>query len=173
MQALAPFNKIENSNVGVSADLHIVDSETLDIFFRWNDPAKEITFAAEPKAGRHLNLWQQTCFEAFIQPVGQKKYFEVNLSIQKAWNVFTFQDYRAPQPPTELNGAEVIQFDVTDSELKVRLKFKGQEFKNIKVSLCAVVVLQDKGTTYWSNRHADQKPNFHHFDSFIIERNQL
>ncbi len=172
MLALTPFQEISNLKISIMSDLQLVDHQIVDIFFEWKDIAKQIIFPTTPLEGRHMNLWQNTCFEVFLQPdtLPLRKYFEVNLSVNKAWNVFAFEDYRTPQPPTEFVGAEILKFKVDSENLKVRIKFNGLNFTKLKVSCCAVVALKDLGTTYWSIKHADQKPNFHHFESFITER---
>lgn len=169
MQSLLPFGNPQ-SNIELKADLEIRSAERLDLVFKWKDPQGKIIFSVEPANGRHMGLWQQTCFEVFIQPAGGKKYFEINLTRQRAWNVFEFADYRSPQPPQELMGAELQDFKLSNNELRASFRLPGTDFKKIKVSFCSVVVLRDAGVTYWSVKHADTKPNFHHFESFITER---
>jgi len=169
VQQLLPFGEAQ-SNIEISADLAIRSSDHIDLIFQWNDPDKKIVFSEEPANGRHVGLWQQTCFEVFIQPSGVKKYFEINLTPQKAWNVFSFDDYRMPQPPRELPGAHLVSFNFKAGELKATFKVPEADLRKINVSFCSVVVLKDTGVTYWSVKHADTKPNFHHFGSFITER---
>ena len=182
MLTLTPFQSEQKSTVSILADLKILNSDTVEINFEWNDPEKKIVLSESPSGGRHFNLWQQTCFEAFIQPAGGAKYYEINLSPAKAWNVFSFESYRAPQPPTEVPGVEILKFEVEGlaagstnlktfkANLKVQIKILGANFRQVNASLCSVVVLKDLQTTYWSTKHADQKANFHHFDSFTVER---
>lgn len=157
-------------NIEVTADLVVREADLVEIIFHWNDPHKKIIFGESPIGVRHVGLWQQTCFEAFIQPAGQKKYFEINLTPNKSWNVFYFDDYRMPQPPRELPGAEPMSINVGASELRALIRLPGEDLQKINISLCAVIFLKEAGVTYWSAKHADAKPNFHHFGSFIIER---
>jgi hypothetical protein len=169
VQLLRPFHD-PNSKVSLSAELTIRDSENLDVIFEWQDEQKIIIFSDAPKDGRFSGLWQQTCFEMFIQPVGQTSYYEINLTAQKAWNVFKFDDYRTPQPPPELPGAEMLNFKLDGHRLEAQFHLSGANLSRVKCSYCAVVVLDGIGVTYWSTKHADSKPNFHHFESFITER---
>lgn len=173
MLILRPFSAISEISEGdlqVHADVQLISADTIELTYTWVDNKKWIHFEFQPVGNRAMKLWEQTCFEAFVQPVGDKKYFEINLTINKSWNVFEFSDYRIPQPPQEFAGAELIQVLIQDNQMKAQIKFKGVKFDRIKVSLCSVVILKNKSVTYWSNRHAEQKPNFHHFDSFTIER---
>ena len=169
MQRLLPFGN-DHTNIEITSDLVIRETGLIEVVFHWNDPDKKIIFSEEPVGGRHTGLWQQTCFEVFIQPSGGKKYFEINLTARKAWNVFYFEDYRMPQPPRELPGAEPLSFHVSGSELKVAIRLPGVDLRKINISFCAVIALKDSGISYWSVKHADTKPNFHHFGSFITER---
>ena len=174
MLALKPFQKLtlpEGAKLQLDADLKLLGPDSLELTFSWTDSKNLIIQPESPGMGRHHELWKQTCFEAFIQPANKVPYFEVNLSTQKAWNVYGFEAYREPQPPTEVSSADAIKIDVKEGNLKAVIQFRKSEFKKVKVSLCAVLNLKDIGPTYWSFAHADQKPNFHKFESFIIERN--
>ncbi len=174
MLSLKPFSKISfapHSEILLDADLQLISADCIEVLFKWQDKSKQIIFAEGPVAGRFHELWKQTCFEAFVQPVGDSKYFEINLNTHKAWNVYEFENYREPQPPVECAAADVIDVQIKEDFLRARIKFNKMEFKKLKVSLCAVLNLKETGTTYWSFQHVDAKPNFHHFGSFVIERN--
>ena len=174
MLLLTPFSKIDqvsSSDLLVEGDIQLLSSDTLEINFSWIDKKELVLLSPTPTSGRHMGLWANTCFEIFLQPVGSEKYFEINLSTMKAWNVFYFEKYRHPQPPTEYPQADLLKFDVGSNSIKVQFRLAGCDFKKVKVSVCAVVALKDIGVTYWSTKHADEKPNFHNFDSFFIERN--
>lgn len=169
-----PFFKINeavSNQLTVEGDIQLVSSDTVEIDFIWTDKKELLQLSGMPANGRYTQLWTQTCFEIFMQPAGSDKYYEFNLNSAKAWNVFVFDKYREPQPPTECVQADLLKFEVSSNSIKVQLRLAGLELKKVKVSVCAVVVLKDIGTTYWSTKHADAKPNFHHFDSFFIERN--
>lgn len=170
-----PNLKLETlPQVLIDADLQLISADCFELVFKWQDKANEIIFSNSPVAGRYHELWQHTCFEAFVMPVtsaNNKNYFEINLNTQKAWNVYQFEDYRSPQPPIECANAEVVDFQFKENLLRAKVKFNKMEFKKLKVSLCAVLNVKEVGNTYWSFKHADTKPNFHHFDSFVIERN--
>lgn len=173
MLQLKPFSEtseITDRDLLIEADLQFITADTVELTYSWTDKKKWIHFEFQPAGNRVSKLWEQTCFEAFIQPVGSKRYFEINLTINKSWNAFEFSDYRNPQPPNEFSGAELIHISIKDHQLKAQIKFEGVKFNVIKASLCSVIFLKNKSVTYWSTRHADQKPNFHHFDSFTIER---
>ena len=43
---------------------------------------------------RKFELWESTCFEFFIGVLGDRNYWEFNLSPSGDWNVFHLDDYR-------------------------------------------------------------------------------
>src|SRR5262249_9406992 len=50
---------------------------------------------------REDELWRTTCLEAFWGVPGESGYWEINLSpAQERWNLYWFDRYREPQPPT-------------------------------------------------------------------------
>lgn len=195
MLSLKPFQQQSPrvlNDIVVLADLSLLGPERFELLFKWIDPLHEIVFADQP-SGRQMGLWQNTCFEVFVEPVESEarardlklkrfsrelqepiRYYEANFSAKAGWNVFGFTDYRLPQPPTELSEAHLVSCEVNKSDaggtLRAVVDLKGAKLSQVKISLCAVIVTRSVGTTYWSFKHADQKPNFHHFDSFIIER---
>ena len=174
MLLLSPFFRIDsiaNNELIISGDLQLISKDTIEVCFSWVDKNNLISFTEAPIGTRETKLWEQTCFEVFIQPAGHSRYFEINLTANKAWNVFEFADYRSPQPPQEFANADVLNFTVGGGQLRAQIKFAGEHFKKIKLSICAVVKLNDLPVSYWSTKHADQKPNFHHFESLFIERN--
>lgn len=162
-------------------------------------PEEAVASAHSPSdsvhAGRVIGLWESTCFEVFIQPVAESqpqfvpnltapvRYYETNFSTAKNWNVFGFTDYRTPATPTELVEAKILSYEVQRTEtgpgtsgtsggghMKIVLQVDGADWRKVRISLCAVIATRSYGKSYWSFKHADDKANFHHFDSFIIER---
>ena len=168
MEILTAFEKIDS--IGLQADIKIVDKEKLLLTYTWEDAESDIVFAKSPADGRHFNLWQQTCFEAFVRPTGKNSYFEFNLSPKGAWNVYEFLDYRDPQPPKEFLKAEMTSFTLTANHLSAQFLLKDQDLRQLDVSLCAVLFLNDGGGTYWSSQHAKRQPDFHHPETFVIKR---
>lgn len=150
--------------------MKILNKSSINLSFAWLDPEHRILFSQSLKNGRFDKLWQKTCFEAFIKQKNSPKYFEINISNTRAWNVYEFQSYRAPQPPSPFNGVEKINFNQTNNQISADIFFSGVDFTQVNASLCAVLVLKDGRTTFWSTKHVDSQPNFHHQDSFSLER---
>lgn len=187
MLSLKPFIRSTTpeslaQDISVMADLSLMTANTAEIYFKWMDPKGEIILPEANHGERVIGLWESTCFEVFIQPVADSqpqfvqnlkepvRYYETNFSTTKSWNVFGFTDYRTPASPTELAEARILSYDVQKSQMKIVLQVAGADWRKVRISLCAVIATRSYGKSYWSFKHADDKANFHHFDSFIIER---
>ena len=167
METLQEFKGSES--ITLNADIQLVSKEMFKIMFAWTDADNEIISPKSPEGGRHFNLWQQTCFEAFIS-AGAGEYYEINLSTKGAWNVYRFDSYRSPQPPQEFPGAELVECNSSPGKLEARFLVPGAGFNKTKACLTAVLTLTGGRTTYWSTRHAPAKPDFHLSENFTLER---
>lgn len=168
MEILKEFHGAET--VQLKGDLRIAGPDILKLNFEWHDVDGEIVFPKSPDSGRHFNLWQQTCFEAFVQ-LQSGEYFEINLSPNGAWNVYRFDSYRSPQPPQEYSGAELLESSFTSGKIEARFLIPGSDLKKIKAGLTAVLLLSNTRTTYWATKHSGPKPDFHLSENFNLERN--
>jgi hypothetical protein len=166
VQALRDFFGTET--IELRGDLQVQAGGVVIVSFEWVDRDNEIIFPKSPEGGRQLNLWQQTCFEAFIK-TGASEYFEINLSTKGAWNVYRFDSYRSPQPPQEHPGAELLSCHLAPGNLEARLLIPGADLTKIQAGLTAVILLTS-GPTYWSLKHAGPKPDFHLAENFTLER---
>lgn len=174
-QNLRPFETI--SNISVKAELNFLDQHTISLDFIWDDLDEDIIFfdQGEPteKPIRQMGLWQETCFEAFIKPVNGKtkdSYFEINISPFRKWNFFAFSNYRQAEDPMERQEVDLVYYHVDKNSLTAHFRLKDFVFAQADVSICSVIKTNSQGLTYWSTKHADTKPNFHHFDSFSLKR---
>jgi hypothetical protein len=133
---------------------------------------KSSSFAkASPE--RRDELWQTTCFEAFIMPEWHPSYWEINFSADRAWNLYRFTSYREGQ--TRPTNVPVPSIEVSVSGKKATISAKvnfGEELELIDRTLRftpAVVIETLAGEkSYWSLEHRQQKPDFHHSDHFVV-----
>ena len=120
--------------------------------------------------GRADNLWQHTCFEAFIQPVGSQSYCELNFSVAKQWAAYRFDAYRAGMRPLELARPPEISVTHTSQQLELHATVAlASEYRPALLGLTAVVEHDSGRLCYWSARHSPGKPDFHHRDGFVLE----
>ncbi len=119
-------------------------------------------------------LWKTTCFEWFIKPVSNEFYWEANFSPSGAWNIYFLEGYRKNLIPEDrgLISKLITEGSSTEWHLKAQIDFSklklppGTEFK---AHLSAVIETVDDQKTYWSLKHSQKQPDFHHPDHFILD----
>jgi hypothetical protein len=118
---------------------------------------------------RQNNLWQTTCFEAFLMPEDGQDYLEFNFSPSTAWAAYHFSAHRAGMSqaaliaPPEIavaQGQDHLQLDVA-----VSLHLPHDRYR---MGLAAVI---DEGgrNSYWALNHPGDAPDFHHRGCFSAE----
>jgi hypothetical protein len=120
-------------------------------------------------------LWKHTCFEAFLRPGESQGYYEFNFSPTKQWAVYRFDAYREGMTPMDLATPPDISTHKAADHLELQATFPlpfnadAGAARHIKLALAAVVEEDSGRLCYWSGRHPQGKPDFHHADGFAFE----
>jgi hypothetical protein len=133
-----------------------------------------IRLRPETVPGRAEGLWKHTCFEAFIQPGGMRAYHELNFSPTRQWAVYGFDGYREGMRPIDLSSppAIAVRKDPHQLELEATFSLPSEATgaaSGSRLALTAVVEEDNGRLCYWSARHPQGKPDFHHADNFVLE----
>ncbi len=129
-----------------------------------------------PIPRRVIGLWESTCFEMFIKNTKADEYFEFNLTSAYNWNLFHFPSNKSRlKEYIEVSNLGVSAVSKENSFClsfwialdKFPPNFWDQE--NMNIGLTAVIEEKTGFLSYWALTHKDNKPNFHHKDSFIYE----
>ncbi len=144
----------------------------LNVEFCLQDPLHQVMKVGPLKKVLHRqnDLWKSTCFELFLSELGEKSYWELNFSVDGAWNLYRFDEYRRPQPPKESLDFQLIDLQWEFSKLKIRLKIPDH-LKALEACLCSVIQLQSNELHYFSSYHVDSRsarPDFHRRENFTI-----
>jgi hypothetical protein len=122
-------------------------------------------------AVRRDGLWETTCFEAFLKPVGGPAYFEFNFSPSTEWAAYRFERHREgrrdlPRPvdPFATRGEEP-----SDPVLEVDLDLSGLPDVPMSLGLCAVIEEKGGNKSYWALAHPPGDPDFHNPSCFALE----
>ena len=123
---------------------------------------------------RSDNLWKTTCFEWFLKPIPGEAYWEANFTSAGDWNLYHLDGYRKDlRPELRVSSLDLIAEKFpTEWRLKTRIDFSALAFPagmNFQAHLSAVIETVDDQKNYWSLRHTQKKPDFHHPDHFILE----
>ena len=112
-----------------------------------------------PERGR--NLWEHTCFEAFVMRE-DGSYIEFNFAPSRQWAIYGFTAYRKGMRsirdlPVPRIGAP-IHADFFEIHPVVYPELHGDE----RLALSAVIEERDGTKSYWALAHPPGKPDFHH-----------
>lgn len=174
MPQLVPFS-LESGipQLQLQGDLRLLD-EGLEIQFLLNDPNKQLADSLQMgrwdsyRLKRADELWKSTCFEVFFAQHGSPGYWELNLSAQGLWNLYRFEDYRSPQPPTAATDFELIFVETDPGHLRALLHPVDPLVGKIEASLCSVLRKNSDEVFYYALHHAGSKPDFHLRQSFCL-----
>jgi hypothetical protein len=147
----------------------------LRMTFRLDGDIRRISIPSPsiPRIARQL--WQHTCFEAFVAVEGQREYHEFNFAPSGEWAAYAFSGYR--------NGPLVpLANDMLRPQIAVRSTDNRLELDSlarldalsaihprapIHVGLSAVIEASD-GFSYWALGHRTDKPDFHDAHGFAL-----
>ncbi len=166
----SPFSE----NFRVSGELERKGSK-IECSFHVQGPIDDLQIPERSsQPGIRNYLWEKTCFEIFISPESEERYWEWNFSPSFDWNYFRFKTYRVSLPTHDYekiapslklwneNGKELT----LSAELDLKsLKLQG----GLEVGVTAVLEAFNGVKTYWALVHSDSKPNFHLRQSFTLK----
>lgn len=146
----------------------------IDLRFELDDPDQLVQESLQPglytrELKRANELWKTTCFEAFFGPLGSKTYWEVNLSPQSpTWNLYRFEEYRQPQPPTTSHDYEPVSIQKTSTTLDCRLQAQRDLPKGPWQANLTAVLMTHQGPIYMAVQHAVSRADFHDRSAYCI-----
>ena len=76
-----------------------------NIWFGIGAPASRFRIPEPAEPERAEGLWETTCFEVFLRPLGEEKYSEWNFSPSGRWQSYDFASYRESMVPAEVEAA--------------------------------------------------------------------
>ena len=118
-------------------------------------------------------LWQHTCFEAFVKPAGSETYWEFNAAPTWDWQAYGLSGYRTGRHPVEGISKPSIEgrYGHDGWELRVHWPLASMVPNDVdwQVGLSAVIEDKDGTISYWALAHAPGKPDFHHADAFVLQ----
>ena len=122
---------------------------------------------------RKDGLWQHTCFEAFLSPRGESRYWEINLSPSGDWNAYAFDAYRVGQrPEARISGLDAQLEPEGHGALTCRITVSLGDLvapgTPLDAGLTAVIESVTGEKSYWALAHRAERPDFHRRDSFTL-----
>jgi hypothetical protein len=140
---------------------------TTNIWFGISAPAQRFAIpeAAEPK--RASDLWQTTCFEAFLRGLGEERYREWNFAPSGEWAAYDFTSTRTSMADAEAADPYIrMEDNFTWWALGASIAVPADT--NWELGLSAVIEEKDGTKSYWALTHPNpEKPDFHDPGCFV------
>jgi hypothetical protein len=131
-----------------------------------------------PPAGapaRGAELWQHTCFEAFVGTAAGAAYYEFNFAPSTQWAAYRFSSHRSGmQIATEI-AAPRIETQSAADRYTLQAALNMDQLSGLprdlgwRLGLAAITEDVRGAKSYWALAHPPGKPDFHHFDCFALE----
>ena len=115
-------------------------------------------------------LWQHTCFEAFLRASAGPGYYEFNFSPSTQWAAYRFDSYRSGMRLASEIGAPRIEVrsSAETYTLQAALELDGLS-SPLHLGLSVVLEETNGRKSYWALMHPPGKADFHHADCFALE----
>jgi hypothetical protein len=159
--------------IGVRLDRSV--SGALALTFRLDGDLARIRIPSPSVPRFDTQLWQHTCFEAFVALEYGAAYHELNFAPSGAWAVYAFRDTRDGEPVADETLAPAIAVRCggdrleLDALVRVDRLSPAHPTARLRLGLSAVI---EEGTgmlSCWALRHPGDKPDFHHPDAFSLQ----
>jgi hypothetical protein len=125
-------------------------------------------------AVRGNELWQHTCFEAFVGTSSGAAYYEFNFAPSTQWAAYQFNSYRSGmRVATEIDARIEVQSRPECYTLQAALEL--DRLSNLprdvkwRLGLSALIEEANGRRSYWALAHPLGKPDFHHSDCLTHE----
>jgi hypothetical protein len=121
---------------------------------------------------RKFALWEATCLEFFLAPVGQANYWEFNLAPNGNWQVFRLSGYREGLkdeaavnylPFVVEQNSETLRLD-----LSIDLTCLFPPAAELEMAITAVIQAVTGEYSYWSLQHGGAAADFHRRTDFTM-----
>ena len=123
--------------------------------------------AEEP--ARADELWQTTCFEAFLGQAGSPAYREWNFAPSGDWAAYDFAEYRDGRTDADV-AAPYVRLEDNFTWWALGATIAVDADKQWELGLSAVLEEKDGTKSYWALAHPPgDKPDFHLADCFTAK----
>jgi hypothetical protein len=135
----------------------------------------DLRMPPETAPTRAHELWQQTCFEAFVRASASTAYYEFNFSPSMQWAAYCFSAYRRKMSVANDVCAPRIEVQSSGEFYRLQASLELDGISNLpsealwRLGLSAVIEETSGRKSFWALAHPPGKPDFHHSDCFAYE----
>lgn len=172
-KALMPHPAHVHPPLDIGVRLSLLGSDVLKLDYVIAGPIANLLLAAKAEPKRADNLWQHTCFEAFIGQAESPAYVEYNFAPSTEWAAYRFDAYREGMAPAlDLPMPHIFVEQDGDNRFTQSVFIDAAALKRAgwgAIALAAVIETRDGAKSYWALAHTAGKPDFHHPDCFALK----
>jgi hypothetical protein len=141
---------------------------TTNIWFGVGAPASRFVIPELTEPWRADELWQTTCFEAFLRREGEASYREWNFAPSGNWAAFDFSGYREGVARADVGAPPYIRMEDNFTWWAVGATIAVEAGKHWDLGLSAILEEKDGTKSYWALAHGPgDRPDFHAPDCFV------
>ena len=134
---------------------------TTNMWFCIGAPASRFAIPEAAEPDRAEDLWQTTCFEAFLRESGAKGYREWNFAPSGQWAAYDFEAQREGKADADV-AAPYIRMEDNLTWWALGATISVEAGIHWELGLSAILEEQDGTKSYWALAHAPgDKPDFH------------
>jgi hypothetical protein len=137
-----------------------------NIWFGVGAPAARFAIPEAAEPVRAENLWETTCFEAFLRAAEDESYREWNFAPSGAWAAYDFTSHRDGRADADVRSPYIrIEDNLTWWAIGATITVDAG--RPWQLGLSAILEERDGTRSYWALAHPPgDKPDFHHADCF-------
>jgi hypothetical protein len=166
---LQPFEPV-GDDWAITGNYHYQDAQLSLSYQVTGDLSKLLIPAQNSSPQRVTGLWEATCLEFFLAPVGHSEYWEFNMSPSGDWQVFKLEGYRQGLRQELAVMALPFVVDVAEGVMSLMVSIDLTQLLPPQTAweISVTTVLQDinKDFSYWAIDHAGSEADFHLRQSF-------
>ena len=136
---------------------------TTNIWFGVGAPADRFMIPEASDRARADELWETTCFEAFLRIAGEEGYREWNFAPSGRWNAFDFTSHREGKTETEVEAAPYVRMEDNFTWWALGATIAVDADQKWELGLSVILEEKDGTKSYWALAHPEgsEKPDFH------------
>lgn len=159
----------------IDVDVSHPRARTLVLTYEVAGKISDVRMPLVTAASRGDELWQHTCFEAFVGATPGAAYYEFNFSPSTQWAVYQFGGYRSGMRVATEISVSPIEVRSSSDRYTLRATLDLDHLSDLapetswRLGLSAVIEDIYGRKSYWALAHPPGRPDFHHSQCFAHE----
>jgi hypothetical protein len=126
-------------------------------------------------SARTDELWQSTCFEAFVRASSGAGYYEFNFAPSTRWAAYWLTGYRSGMRVATEISAPRIEVQASPDCYTLQVSLELDQLSGLprdagwRLGLSALIEETSGRKSYWALAHPPGKADFHHADCFALD----